>query len=237
MPFNYSLGLSRNFAFTLAEVLITLGIIGIVAAMTIPQLIKNYQGKVLHSQLEKAYSVLSQALQRMNYEEEQTVNAANYGGHKFAPIFIKYFRTVVNCGNNGCELIASNGSSGVEAEEWLKLKNYFTYSKKKNITSSFFDDGQFITSEGMYLLIENVDNLRLFITVDVNGKYKKPNAWGHDLFTFQIMNDGKLLPMGAQGTFTDNLNTFCSAKSSNAQNGLACTQKALTDQKYFQNLP
>lgn len=43
-------------AFTLAEVLITLGIIGIVAAMTLPAIIQNYQKMVLKSQFKKAYS-------------------------------------------------------------------------------------------------------------------------------------------------------------------------------------
>ena len=36
---------SRKIAFTLAEVLITLGIIGVIAAMTLPSLITNYQEK------------------------------------------------------------------------------------------------------------------------------------------------------------------------------------------------
>lgn len=49
-------------AFTLAEVLITLGIIGIVAAMTLPSLIKNHEQRVLKTQFLKAYSTLSQAL-------------------------------------------------------------------------------------------------------------------------------------------------------------------------------
>ncbi len=48
-------------AFTMAEVLITLGIIGIVAAMTFPQLIKNYQAKVYETAFKKAYSNLSKA--------------------------------------------------------------------------------------------------------------------------------------------------------------------------------
>lgn len=73
-----------NFAaFTLAEVLVTLGIIGVIAALTLPQLIKDYQGKVLHTQLLKAYSVLSQALERMAVGENQVVNAANYYPYKF----------------------------------------------------------------------------------------------------------------------------------------------------------
>ena len=48
-------------AFTLAEVLITLGIIGVVAAMTLPSLIQNYHEKQRVTQLKKAYSVMQNA--------------------------------------------------------------------------------------------------------------------------------------------------------------------------------
>lgn len=53
--------LKENNAFTLAEVLITLGIIGLVAAMTIPSLIANTQKDEAVSKL-KAYSTISQAI-------------------------------------------------------------------------------------------------------------------------------------------------------------------------------
>ena len=43
----------RHTAFTLAEVLITLGIIGIVAALTMPALIANYKNKVFATQTKK----------------------------------------------------------------------------------------------------------------------------------------------------------------------------------------
>ncbi len=49
-------------AFTLAEVLITIGIIGVVAAMTIPTLIGKYQKKVTVTQLQKAYTDISNAI-------------------------------------------------------------------------------------------------------------------------------------------------------------------------------
>ena len=39
----------------------------------------------------------------------------------------------------------------------------------------------------------------IYITVDVNGINKNPNQWGYDLFTFQLTDKGKLLPMGAEG--------------------------------------
>lgn len=54
--------IESRFAFTLAEVLITLGIIGVVAAITIPVLIQNYQDKVLISQTKKAYSTFNNML-------------------------------------------------------------------------------------------------------------------------------------------------------------------------------
>ena len=49
-------------AFTLAEVLITLGIIGVVAAMTLPSLIQKYQENVLVTRAKKTYSVLMNGL-------------------------------------------------------------------------------------------------------------------------------------------------------------------------------
>ena len=55
--------LKKKAAFTLAEVLITLGIIGIVAAMTLPMLIAKYQKLVTVTQLKRTYSLLSNAYQ------------------------------------------------------------------------------------------------------------------------------------------------------------------------------
>ncbi len=60
--------LKKKAAFTLAEVLITLGIIGIIAAMTLPTLIANYQKKVVETRLISFYSKINQAY-RMSYAE------------------------------------------------------------------------------------------------------------------------------------------------------------------------
>lgn len=54
--------------FTLAEVLITLGIIGVVAAITIPSLISNYQKKSTVTQLKKTYATISNAI-RLSEDE------------------------------------------------------------------------------------------------------------------------------------------------------------------------
>ena len=54
--------MTKRFGFTLAEVLITLGIIGVVAAMTMPTLMNQTQGAQYKTAYKKALSALSQAV-------------------------------------------------------------------------------------------------------------------------------------------------------------------------------
>ncbi len=58
----FSYSLHKKAAFTLAEVLITLGIIGVVAAMTMPVLIQNHRNTVVETRLKKFYSAINQAV-------------------------------------------------------------------------------------------------------------------------------------------------------------------------------
>ena len=93
-------GLSRS-AFTLAEVLITLGIIGVVAAMTMPSLIGKYQEKVLINQAKKSYSIIQNALVLTKANEE----ASSYGdifradntSDETADIIFKNMQVVERC--------------------------------------------------------------------------------------------------------------------------------------------
>lgn len=215
--------------FTLAEVLITLGIIGIVAAMTIPAIINQTNGKELEAELKKAYSVLQNAFNQMSYDEGQTINRINYSNQTFIPIFKKYFKISKDCGTFGCE-----SGNAPEGGGYKISNNYKTYNNME-LKTNLLDDGQVIISDGMFIMVENINGL-LLITIDINGYKKKPNRWGHDLFTFQVMDNGKLLPMGAKNTNYNEKN-YCSATATNNYNGIGCTHKALTEKNYFQNLP
>ena len=220
-------------AFTLAEVLITLGIIGVVSAMTLPALVNQTRGKELETGLKKAYSVIQNAVNQMNYDEGQVVNAANYGDTgNFMEVFKKYFKLSKDCGKSSCE------SQEILENEQLGSINYKSYTNIP-IGTGFLDDGQTVTIDGMFFMIENnpqSDKNWLFISVDVNGIHKKPNRWGHDLFTFQILDNGKLAPMGAQDTvYRDD--KYCSNREKSNISGIGCTYKALTEKDYFKNLP
>lgn len=60
-------------AFSLAEVLITLGIIGVVASLTIPSLIQSYKKQVVETRLAKFYSVINQAIRLSDMENGEFV--------------------------------------------------------------------------------------------------------------------------------------------------------------------
>lgn len=226
-----------NKAFTLAEVLITLGIIGIVAAMTLPGVINNSRSKQLETAFKKNYSSISQALAMYQAETGEPLRANEVGNANLKGILMKYMDVIHECapawGSQDC--IYNGGDTDVRS------KFYRSYNGQDTVTNlNIFDDGQFVLKDGSLILIENAatsNNPVVYISVDVNGYRKSPNRCGHDLFTFQLMNDGKFLPMGAKGTDFENDIVYCNYPSVHGWNGLGCTIKALTDKDYFKNLP
>ena len=221
-----------NRAFTLAEVLITLGIIGVVAALTIPQLVANHKAKALEVALKKNASIIQQALDLANEANGETITPTNSSPRKFKNLIKPYLNVLKDCGYGtevgSCVLNSTDKAPGI----------YKTYNKNREAYYPFLDDGQLLLNDGSLILIDNINASQLFISVDVNGYQKKPNLWGHDLFTFEIDETGKLLPMGANGTSYSSPNN-CNKASNDTGilNGVACTQQALTDPNYFKNLP
>lgn len=216
-----------SFGFTLAEVLITLGIIGVVAAITLPTLIQNSQRRELQVGLKKGYSTISQALDMYYAENGVRLNQNIVGRQKLKSILIKYIKNAKDCG------VDNEDPRCPELSEWP----YTNYNNTNQAHFALFDDGRFVLRDGSLILIENVLlGNSLYISIDVNGAKKGPNRFGHDLFTFQIMQDGKLLPMGTEGTDYVR-NNYCSNTSTSNFNGVTCTARALYDKDYFKNLP
>lgn len=231
--------------FTLAEVLITLGIIGIVAAMTIPSLVQKNQNKALEASFKKNYSVIQQAFDMYHAEHGERLKATDLSsrnqnnGMNLKFEIQPYFKVLHDCGLYGSQPKACVPYMGNQAQDDERnSKVYKTYNNTPLTNLALFDDGQFVLTDGSLILIENPNGSSfVFITVDVNGYNKNPNKWGHDLFTFQLMNDGRILPMGAEGTRYTNENIYCSVNSTEQINGIACTYKALAEKDYFNNLP
>ena len=209
---------SRKIAFTLAEVLITLGIIGVVAAMTMPTLIANHRKTVLKTQFQKTYSELQQVNQ--NFIKDYDMNLCEYnwqmwdetkGGYASAKAtsdaFIKYY--------NG------SGSSSSQTQGFKQIKNL---TGDKTVAGTLFDDGGAIDMQKRTFYFEYaVTNVNCpVITVDINGYYKMPNQMGVDVFSFRPTQNGKIIPLGNPDTVNDQIN---GSAVLNNQHSCTCTKK------------
>ena len=229
-------------AFTLAEVLITLGIIGIVAAVTMPVLIQNSRNKQLEAGLKKGASEIAQALD-MYQAENGELFKAHSNSSKIKNELIKYFNVLEDCGFGHSDADSACIKNYGDADK--NSNTYKNFNGTNSIDLNKFDDGQFVLADGSLILIENNNNLdgngtvgNIYLSIDVNGYNKKPNKLGQDLFMFQLDDNGKLIPMGAKGSaFYSENDTYCSKTSTSNMNGVGCTYKALSDPSFWKSLP
>lgn len=223
--------------FTLAEILITIGIIGVIAAITLPVLIADKRAKELETALKKNASVLQQTISMVMLNVGIEPSPQNLASRELKNKIKPYLNVLKDCGY-GTEFASCVPNTGYESNKDAK-NTYKTYNKSKNVSYSMLDDGQLLLIDGSLLLIENSNPEfeQVLISVDVNGAAKAPNVWGQDLFTFELTKTGKLMPMGAVGTAYTDDKTYCSTTSSNNLNGIGCTYKALTEPDYFKKLP
>jgi prepilin-type N-terminal cleavage/methylation domain-containing protein len=209
--------ISKKFAFTLAEVLITLGVIGVVAAITMPTLIGNYKKTVLATQTKKVYSTWSQALKLVLAKEEvsslsQTsmwslINSPYaYNGYRpahdieFWNELSKYIKITTsnvkgNCTfyKNDTHSLANEGGENLYAiytpdGTIIKYAHFYPISYKEK-TSQQCDRIKALGGK----LCQSVGEIR----VDVNGK-RGPNTLGRDVHQFIISDDGTLYPRGGK---------------------------------------
>lgn len=173
-------------AFTLAEVLITLGIIGIVASMTLPALINKTQDKEFKTAFKKHYSAFAQAMQMAYLEDGQTYETVEWLQMPRYFCLIQRQLKVLESGIKCDEVLDSNYTSN---QEWPKTGKIYWheegkwYDKKGNPQG--LNGGYLALS---YLLPDGAIvnyNCSRQIFIDVNG-YKKPNTIGRDIFFFNI---------------------------------------------------
>ena len=188
---------NRRVAFTLAEVLITLGIIGVVAALTIPTLMSNYREKLLVNQLKKINSTLAQSLtlaevQNGNIGEiKVTLNVAE---KLFDAYWVPYFKMAKLCNDSYSTCgYASNMPFKSPKSYSDSLLVWNPQSRKAFLgqDGAFYLVCFFIVSDdtGLPVLDKN------YIVVDLNGS-KEPNVVGKDVFFFEYKSGKSVFPYG-----------------------------------------
>lgn len=122
--------------FTLAEILITLGVIGVVAAITIPTLIQSYRNRIVETRLQKVYSVMNQAIQRAEADygakELWTILNSNFMDTYIIP-YLKILKKEVLTDNGVSYDIVHFLDGSVLVKNWSTFDFYF-YPNGKNFT-------------------------------------------------------------------------------------------------------
>ena len=175
----------KKYGFTLAEVLITLGIIGVVAAMTLPTVINETRNKHHVVAFKKLYSNFSNAI--IMFKAEQGCEGLD----------VASCISSMGYGDNNCEAFAKvadkmkymyMANSGAAAGTWVPDVSYNYYGDElsngygmvnKTGTGCFY-----ALPDGMVLNVD-VDPDAFKVLVDTNGK-KGPNRMGKDVHAFTV---------------------------------------------------
>ena len=216
-------------AFTLAEILITLGIIGVVAAMTIPSLITSYKAYRYRTQFLKSYSSLQQIFKQMQ-SNDVALDGSLYSGGTFKEVIKPYLKNSTQCITT--KELQSALCLSKEKEQYNNLPN------TEKMKWENFDDGQFILADGSQLFIENPQSSdqRVIFLIDLNGYINPPNRAGIDLFLFQL-TDNEVVPMGAPNTmFAGPYSYFCSTNTKGWASGTGCALQAKDNPDYFKTV-
>ncbi len=228
--------IKKHTAFTLAEVLIALTVIGSVAALLIPKLIYGLKAKQAKSKFNTAYSVLSEAILKMD-ADDIPLKAVHYPN-----IYVDFYQDVIKNSNSAhpqsyfkiiqdCGMTLCNPEPaypvGTESEGgFLANNNMFIFLEDgaKIINNIKVEEGQSPEDIAEHIIV---------FTVDINGNRQNPNLRGYDIFSYEM--DGEtLIPVGHPDSF---LHEPC-IHSANAsiKNTMPCSYNASSEDDYFMKL-
>lgn len=194
--------------FTMAEVLITLGIIGIVTAMTLPTLINNHKRLTTETKLKKAYSIINQAFLAAQAENGEIKDWEKWDDAEFilknyiAPQITnaKVYGSSGENSSNNYSVMCSDDKIKTSQYVWMTNIGISTPFDKKTASIKLMDG----TCIGLNPKLEG-NNASQNLFIDINGNKstsKRKKVAGTDLFFF-IIKDNSILPYGYDWSDSD----------------------------------
>ena len=213
-------------AFTLAEVLITVGIIGVVAAMTIPSLIQSYKEKATVTAVKQSYSIFAQALKMVTIDNpdlsaltDSSLSAKENSQIMFKEIS-KHIKKVKSCDVDK-KCMGNTYYLNLNNE---KVSNWDTYN---NLVTGVLANGTSFWILSLPASISGEETYAGQIGIDINGN-KRPNKFGVDFFWFTFNKNGELFAGRGEGTGGISWNCELSPSNSNWSNGYGCSEWIIT---------
>lgn len=215
-----------NLGFTLAEVLITLVIIGVVAAVTIPVLHANYTEREKITRVKKAYSTLANAMTLVKANGGDTIFEVKDGSNDnvkewFDTYLAPYLITTKVCyDSRGCWNEGDTKYLNGHNTNWNRPGIGDGY----NIVTAVLNDGTFINIDvhttAEYFGVDSHNLNAVVVSFDINGA-RKPNVVGRDIFVAVFTDDG-FVP-----AYKNKTGAQIDADCSNSGTGISCINKYL----------
>ena len=208
--------MNKKVAFTLAEVLITLGIIGIVSAMTIPTLVKNYQEKILVNKAKQADAQIKNAVKMYMaknecYDKITCLFDTNKTSHQVVQELATVFKSAEVCPD------VSNSQQKKKCKQYNVKGNTPAKLNGKYINGDALKTTRIILKNNMILVVDQLDSCHRIVEskvkdefgyetgeirlrednkcarlyVDTNG-IDSPNQFGRDVYRYDISSDGTI---------------------------------------------
>lgn len=216
-------------AFTIAEVLITLGIIGTVAALTIPNLIIETNEKELKTAFKSAYSNLSNATAQLKADNGGTLTNFFSSVPDMRDKYAYRLNISKSCDNSatgGCwpntwQEMRKTGALAAPTSPGLILANGTVLVFEDYFAASCNSSGTNVSATTSF------PNVCSDIMVDINGS-KKPNVVGKDIFYFWVLSDS-LIPWGTQADDAVSGSIAASTTCATADGGWGCAALLITN--------
>lgn len=202
--------------FTLAEILITVVIIGIIAALVIPSLIHNIQDQQYKTAWKKTFSDLSQATNRILLDNGGTLKGVFQNNNDLGNKYLAYLSYVKQCNGGASFNICWHDNTNTRTLDENTYNSYDFWGPSAILNNGslldFYLDNTYCTNNTPGW--NPPPSMCGIIWVDING-FKGPNTFGKDIFVIWIQENG-IKPLGVQGDgFVDTCNTSgqgCSAQ-------------------------
>ena len=193
-------------AFTLAEVLITLGVIGVIAAITMPSVVKKYQKISTVTKLKKVYTTLNQAIklsEAENGEYEYWEQISDIGEDAY---FNKYWKPYLK----SAKICNTYQACGYKSNSpWVNLQG--TNAQTPGVT--YVGRLSLILTDGAFVSIQTLSGGKIISTiyVDINAG-NLPNKLGRDAFYFTRTNKGQVVASEGNNCTPSGVGTSCAKK-------------------------
>lgn len=218
--------------FTLAEVLITIGVIGVLSAVVLPTFVKNNQNQVFANSLPAAVTDFENAISAMMikedagnvFETEAWMDDNEFVNKLKEVLRVKRTLTSVNSYYPN-KLTVVDGSTKYDASTifntvtTFEVKNKFAYHIRKNALADETKDEIEVMADGV-----NLAKAAAWVFIDVNGA-EEPNRVGRDIYGFLLGSDGIMYALGGRDA-AYRLENDASKIWSNANSSFVCTNSA-----------